>query len=115
MEYLNDKGPLHRLDGPAYVSRNGTKEWYQNDRLHREDGPSIEHKNGHKAWYQNGLPHRLDGPAVIYSDGYQAWYINGKPITEEVNQWLKEQNITLPMSESELTMFILKFVGRGYD
>ena len=115
MEYINEHGQLHRLDGPAYVSRNGTKEWYQNDLLHRVDGPAIEHKNGHRAWYQNGLPHRLDGPAAIYSDGGHDWFIYGEEVTVEVNQWLKEQNIKLPMSESEQSFFILKFAGRSND
>ena len=30
IEYLNEKGYLHRLDGPAIEGRNGYKAWYLN-------------------------------------------------------------------------------------
>ena len=59
-------------------------------------------------WYLNGKWHREDGPAVIYSDGTQAWYINGKDLTEEVNEWFKQYNLTYDtLSSDELD--ILKF------
>jgi hypothetical protein len=80
--------------------------------LHREDGPAVELDNVYKAWYQNGLRHRLDGPAVELHNGYNAWYVNDEEITDKVNQWLAEQKITLPMSESELSFFIMTFVGK---
>jgi hypothetical protein len=58
--------------------------------LHREDGPAIEFANGTKAWYLNGERHREDGPAIEYSDGSKYWYLNGKYYTEE--EW--EQVVT---------------------
>ena len=88
-EYRNEKWQLHRLDGPAWI-----------------------HPNGTEYWVQDGDLHRLNGPAVIRHDKRLYWYVKGKNITREVSKWLKEQNITLPMSESEQTMFILKFVGK---
>ncbi len=39
-EYRNERGELHREDGPAIEYTSGTKMWYQNGKLHREDGPN---------------------------------------------------------------------------
>jgi hypothetical protein len=136
--YRNSKGELHRLDGPAFISLDGSKiwcqnglyhrldgpavemaggtnYWYQNDLLHRLDGPAIIRAEGTNEWFQNGLRHRFDGPAIDHTQGpksLNAWYIYNEDITDEVNAWLKEQNVKLPMTESELSMFILKFVGK---
>ena len=79
--YQNDK--LHRLDGPAVEWTNGDREWYQNDKLHRLDGPAVEWTNGDREWYQNDKLHRLDGPAVEFVSGDREWYIEGKYLTEE--------------------------------
>lgn len=49
--------------------------------LHREDGPAVE-RNGDRWWYINGQRHRLDGPAIEYSDGSKHWYIYGKEFTQ---------------------------------
>jgi len=38
----NKEGQLHCEDGPALLTKNGSKFWYKNDELHREDGPAIE-------------------------------------------------------------------------
>ena len=40
--------------------------FYHNERgdLHREDGPAIEYTDGSKEWCINNLFHRIDGPAV---------------------------------------------------
>jgi len=59
-EYRNDKGLLHRIDGPAVIFVDGSKGWY---------------KNGHL--------HRLNGPAIIYACGTKFWYIKGKEFTEQ--------------------------------
>jgi hypothetical protein len=110
--YRNEIGILHRDDGPAVEYTNGDKHWFVDGQSHRIDGPAIEYNDGSKSWYQNGLRHRLDGPAIEDKNGHTAWYINNEEITDKANQWLAEQNITLPMTESELTMFILTFVGK---
>ena len=65
------------------VYDDGTKYWYQNDKLHRTDGPAIESFNGSKYWYQNGKLHRTDGPAIEYADGFKSWYIDDVQYTEE--------------------------------
>ena len=52
--WRNEKGQVHRLDGPAIEYANGTKYWYQKNQLHRDDGPAVEHADGSKAWYFEG-------------------------------------------------------------
>ena len=55
---------------------------YRDERgfLHREDGPAIEFVNGDKFWYFNGRFHREEGPAIEYADGYKSWYYHGQKI-----------------------------------
>ena len=83
IEYLNEKGQLHREDGPAREYSNGTKEWWINGELHREDGPAIEWYDGSKCWYIKGKYHREDGPAFEYRNGYKEWYLNGIRYSEQ--------------------------------
>jgi hypothetical protein len=40
--WRNEKGQLHRLDGPAIEFSCGTKAWYKDGQLHRVDGPAVE-------------------------------------------------------------------------
>ena len=54
IEYRNEKGQLHSLDGPAIEFKDGTKIWCINGFNHREDGPAIEYPDGSKSWYLNG-------------------------------------------------------------
>lgn len=58
--YYNDKGQLHRLDGPA-----------------------VEEVGRGKFWYVDGKLHRADGPAIEYADDRKSWYVNGKKMTKE--------------------------------
>jgi hypothetical protein len=53
-KWYNEKGLLHREDGPAYERVNGDKSWYIDGKLHREDGPARELENGYKEWYYHG-------------------------------------------------------------
>ncbi len=58
----------------------GSKRW-RNDKgqLHREDGPAIEYAGvDRKCWFINGKCHREDGPAIEYGDGQKAYYYHGK-------------------------------------
>ena len=50
--YLAD-GKLHRLDGPAYVGKDGTQEWYVHGELHRDGGPAVV-ADGGEEWYDHG-------------------------------------------------------------
>ncbi len=67
----------------------GTIFWY-NDKgqLHREDGPAFESTSGDKCWFENGLYHREDGPAIESASGYKCWYLHGCFHTKE--SWEKE-------------------------
>ena len=66
------------------VSRGGTiRYWNEKGYLHREDGPALEYINGNKLWYINGLNHREDGADVELSDGYTEYYLNNKSYTKE--------------------------------
>ena len=76
--WKNDKGQLHREDGPAVEYADGSKWWYLNGKLHREDGPAYEGANGDKEWYLNNKLHREDGPAIEFSNGRKEWWVNGK-------------------------------------
>jgi hypothetical protein len=83
VRWYNDKGKLHRLDGPAVEWASGYKEWYVEGKLHRLDSPAIEYADGDKEWWVEGKRHRLDGPAIEYADGYKEWYVEGKLMTEK--------------------------------
>lgn len=79
--WRNNKGELHREDGPAKVYPDGSYGWYINGRYHREGGPAVVYSAGgtiKSAWYINGKLHREDGPAVVLCDETTEWYINGK-------------------------------------
>ena len=90
IHWYNDKGQLHRLDGPAVEYAEGFKEWWAEGKLHRLDGPAIEYADGYKVWFVEGKRHRLDGPAVEYADGFKEWYVEGRRMTEEdFNEYIK--------------------------
>ena len=60
---------------------NGNQEWYRNSRWHRLDhhrldGPAFIYRDGSQYWHQNGLLHRLEGPAVIWPFNVQEWWEN---------------------------------------
>ncbi len=112
-----------------YITNMGDKIWYTtetppivkwpNDNteryypagLHREDGPADEHRDGTKVWYNNGLCHRIDGPAVEYIDGTRLWYINGTELpTQDVEEWVEENNLTVPYSDEDAIAFKLRWV-----
>jgi hypothetical protein len=84
VEYPNEdklwykEGNLHREDGPAIISSNGTKYWYKQGTWHREDGPAIEYSDGSKEWFKEGERHREDGPAIEWSNGTKEWWLEGK-------------------------------------
>jgi hypothetical protein len=60
VEYLNAKGELHRIGGPAITWWYGTQEYWV-----------------------DGKRYRTDGPAVIWSDGTQLYWVAGIEYTEE--------------------------------
>ncbi len=78
IEHKNEKGELHRTDGPAVVRADGYQAWYLNDKLHRGDGPAVEYGYGYREWWVDGKRHRTDGPAFEYKDGSREWWVDGK-------------------------------------
>lgn len=52
IEWRNDCGQLHRLDGPARIWSDGRKSWWINGQRHRLDGPAIEGPEIN-TWYFN--------------------------------------------------------------
>jgi hypothetical protein len=72
---------------------------------------SVRHvyDNGAQAWYINGKYHRTDGPAVIMENGDQHWFLNDRDITQEVNEWMRKQNITWPWDMEIQAQFVLTF------
>ena len=91
--WRNERGLLHREDGPAVECVNGSKEWYINGKRHREDGPAVVWADGGKDWCINGRLHREDGPAIEHADGTKEWYLFGEGYRtkQEYNQALKEK------------------------
>jgi hypothetical protein len=75
--FENDAGELHRVDGPAFISRK-LRAWYREGLWHREDGPALIFSDGSCVYYQHGLRHRTDGPAVDMASGHKEWWINGE-------------------------------------
>ncbi len=53
-EWRNERGELHRLDGPARIYTDGTKHWIIDGQYHRVDGPAVEHASGVKTWFFKG-------------------------------------------------------------
>ena len=82
IEWRNEQEQLHRIDGPARIWTDGSREWYLNGKRHRDDGPAVIWSDGHEEWYVHGQRHRVDGPAVIYLNGLQKWWVNGQELTQ---------------------------------
>ena len=98
-----DWDKLHRLDGPAIEWSNGLKWWYVDGERHRLDGPAVEWSYGEKGWFINRKSNRLDGPAVEFSDGINEWWVDDKHLnTEEVEFWLKENDVDLSEPEGQM-------------
>src|SRR5574343_602377 len=85
------------------VNGSGTRYYFnEKDKLHRTDGPAIESSNGTKQWYVNGERHRTDGPAIEYSDGTKEWHVNGEELTEqEFNKLYPSKPMILPTVKSK--------------
>ena len=53
--FKKDTGILHNPYGPAALFKNGTKEYWIDDKLHRLDGPAKILSNGVEYYYINGV------------------------------------------------------------
>lgn len=85
--YLNDKEQLHRLYGPALVSKKYKMvKWYKEGVLHRVGGPALQHKSTFH-WYYEGQLHNYDGPAVVDPCGPAQYWIHGVRYTQKQYHW----------------------------
>lgn len=40
-KHRNEKGVLHRIDGPAVENDRGEWVWFREGKIHRDDGPAV--------------------------------------------------------------------------
>jgi len=80
------KGQLLAIQYPDGFSYPAACVIYLHDgKLHREDGPAVVSADGHREWFQHGERHNLDGPVVIGADGIRQWSHDRKAyFTEEM-------------------------------
>lgn len=52
--FRDEAGELHRLDGPAVIYVDGSREYWVHGKLHREDGPAVTYLGGTEKWYWHG-------------------------------------------------------------
>ncbi len=69
--YVNNNLNMHRLDGPCFENRMGSKWWCKNGSYHREDGPAILWNNKIKDYCLNGIYYtEKEYWAIIRFKGY---------------------------------------------
>lgn len=101
-------GERHRTDGPAVVGADGRLlQWWVNGKRHRSDGPAIISKHQGEQWWLNGVRHRTDGPALTDPNGRQSWWIQGKDMTNQVNLWMHNKEVTWPWDADTQAEFVL--------
>lgn len=62
-------------------------------------------------WIHDGGFHRIDGPAFInHIDGSEEWWINDRDITNEVQEWMKENAISYPFDCDAQLLFKLRWL-----
>jgi hypothetical protein len=100
IEHRNEKGELHRTDGPALVYADGSCAWFVDGKRHRVDGPAVEYKDGYQEWWVDGKRHRVDGPAVVRADGDCEWWVDGELIKSEQSGERKQKREMTNYKES---------------
>lgn len=81
----------------------GTELWFYEGKLHRIDGPAIITRTGDESWYNYGRLHRTTGPALTV-EGSNLWYVNGtRAYTDD------EFQLRAKLTDEELLMVILKY------
>jgi len=68
----------------------------------------TDHDGTEKWWDEYGRIHRLDGPAINYCGEHADWYINGNRLWF-VDEWVEENNLTIPFDEPTQMLFLMKF------
>jgi hypothetical protein len=71
-------------DSRCVIDAQGNKCWFnERGQLHRLDGPAIEWWDGLTSWWVNGHRHRLEGPAIEDDTGVRRWWVMDKKLTQE--------------------------------
>jgi len=89
-------GPVSQ-DSMPRSAPDGIKRYYNSsNKLHRRDGPAVISPDGNKLYYQWGKLHREDGPAALFHDGTEQWYLEGEKInpTEVLQLKIAQGKIT---------------------
>ena len=94
------------MNNPA-IDEAGNKYWRnEKGELHREDGPAKENADGEKEWWVNNKLHRLDGPALEGPTGDDLWFIEGQEYTEEeYNKKIIEMKVQNPEINKDGTKY----------
>jgi hypothetical protein len=72
-------GKRDRKNGePAIVGAAGTREWWVEGERHRDFGPAVVKMDGTKEYWQHGKLSRDDGPAIEHPDGKVEFFRNGE-------------------------------------
>jgi hypothetical protein len=67
--------------------------------FHRANGPAVEYKEGTKEWWLNNKLHRVDGPAVEHGfTEYKEWWIDNKRYSEKEFIQIIEEVKSLPLA-----------------
>ena len=88
----------------------GVTIWFVDGQIHKQDGPAMIFPDGDKVWFDHDKKHRIDGPAFIGNNGKHEWWINEVHITEEVNQWMRDRDVSWPWDEETQVEFLLTFL-----
>lgn len=85
--YYNKKKEIHRIYGPAYVSKlYDVEAWFKDGKLHRDGAPAYRHR-GNFVWFKDGKLHNLEGPAVVERGGPLQYWIDGVKYTRKQYKW----------------------------
>jgi hypothetical protein len=89
---------------------NGSKMYYEKEKLHRLDGPAIENIAGNKYWYKEGKLHRTNGPAIESFYGDKEWYVDGKSANARTLRVFVWNSIYLGKEKGRYNLKWLKFL-----
>jgi hypothetical protein len=68
VEYINTKGEIHRIGGPALIWSDGTQEYYLEDKMHRTNGPAIVYTDGSSEYWVGGVKYTEDEyPKAVFN------------------------------------------------
>ena len=87
VRWFNERGVMHRTDGPAVVKPNGTKKWFIDGMLHRMDGPAVEYANGMRLWF---IANNAYDDVYDWAEAALKWQGNENPSEDDVEAKVQE-------------------------